>query len=223
MNAVRDLKEWLARRVTLKNIGIRQLREQRMELDNEVRPLRQKLDLLEEDKSRLIAAFADARRLGKREHERFIARQFEELKAQIHHDEANHIRLTKSMRMLLGLERLKENEAWLNARGRASVFNMGLDRLQAYVETASARGELDMEKLDNLLYTLEDADARARESADASTEAALRELEDLVQSREAASPEAAETTAIEQELARVENGIAHLRQAESGWVLREKA
>lgn len=223
MNAVRDIKDWWARRTTLKSIDIRQLREQRMELDNEARQWQHKLDRLEAKKAGLVSAFADAERLGKSERKRFLARQFEELKGQIAHDEARHVRFTKGMRILLGLERLKENEAWLNARGRASVFNMDLDRLQEYVETASARGELDMDKLDSLLYAMEDADARARESADASTEAAMRELEDLAQVREAATPEAAETTAIEQELARMENDLADLNQPDQpGWVLKER-
>ncbi len=220
---VNGFKDWFARRATLKSVDIRQLREQRMDLDNEARQWQRKLDLLEEEKDNLVAAYAVAKQQGRKNHIRFMARQFEELKGQIQYTESRHIRLIKDMRILLGLERIKENEVSLNARGRASVFNMDIDRLQEYVETASARGELDMEKLDNLLYTLEDADARAREAVDASTETALRELDALVEERVAVQPEAGETAAIEAELARMENVIAQAEQtALPTWELKVK-
>lgn len=218
MNAIRDIKAWWERR-TLRNTSIGQLLERRMFLHNQLGLASEKLKDYRNQKERLVDDFIEAKRLDLSERREYLALQLRVLTTEISSKKLFVDRLTKESMLLIGLERLKENEQWLQDSGRAGVFNMDMERLQEYVEQASAKGELDMERLDSLLYTLEDIEARALEGLDASTEAAMRELERLAQEKTLASAESREAAAIEEELAKMESGIADLRQPHpSTWI-----
>lgn len=168
----------LSRDWALRMVSAESLRAERIALDNLRRDLEQELAQLEADRERLVEDYATARLGSSAEHLRCIGRQYETCKGRLRQMEARHALVSKQIRVLHGLEKIKE-DARFRQRG-SGVLASDLARLQASVETATARSELNQTQLDNLLDVMSDAEIRASLARDAGLTDAMRELDDLV-------------------------------------------
>lgn len=158
------------------------LRSERIALQNEERKLGKDLGRLSEERERLVQEYSVARDLGDEQQKKCVARRFEEIKDQQKALDSSHAFLTKRMRVLNGILRIKEKEAFLKRVG-SSVLNLDLIELQAFVERATDDGELTDERLDTLLETMGDAADRASSVEDAGLVSVVSELDTLADAR----------------------------------------
>ncbi len=199
--------KWFAGKAGVAAISLQALREERVGLDNEARRLRRDQERVEADLRFLIADYQAARRdAASPEQLRFRARQYAELKGQIRHLEAQHDLVIKQMRLLQGLEQVKDNEARFRGDGRHSVLSVDLEQLRDSVQKEIAQNELGRERLDDLLHIMEDADERASIVRDVSLTDAMHELESLAGSSDGVSEEI-DTAAIESAVARIDREL----------------
>lgn len=207
MSAFWNPRKWFAGKGGVAAVSLQALSEERVGLDNEARRLRQAQERVEIDLRYLVADYQALRReSGSPEQLRFRARQYAELKAQVRHLEAQHDLVIKQMRLLQGLEQVKDNEARFRGDRRHSVLSVDLEQLRDSVQKEIAKNELGRERLDDLLHIMEDADERASIARDVSLIDAMQELEDLAGSSDRVLEEIG-TAAIESAVARIDREL----------------
>lgn len=207
MSAFWNPRKWFAGKGGVAAVSLQALSEERVGLDNEARRLRQAQERVEIDLRYLVADYQALRReSGSPEQLRFRARQYAELKAQSRHLEAQHDLVIKQMRLLQGLEQVKDNEARFRGDRCHSVLSVDLEKLRDSVQKEIAQNELGRERLDDLLHIMEDADERASIARDVSLIDAMQELEDLAGSSDSVLEEIG-TAAIESAVARIDREL----------------
>ena len=177
------IQQFLGRsKSTIASVTADSLRTERIALQNEERKLGKDLGRLGDERERLVQEYSVARDLGDEQQKKCIARRFEEIKDQQIALDGSHAFLTKRMRVLNGILRIKEKEAFLKRVG-SSVLNLDLVELQSFVERATDEGELTDERLDTLLETMGDAADRASSVEDAGLVSVVNELDTLADAR----------------------------------------
>jgi hypothetical protein len=140
---------------TLEDIGLDDLRREKVRLDQEERKLLARIREIESDKKKL---FEEGVKNASEREQKMLARKIKEQDLEARNLDRNLEFISKQLRILGGFIQLKENQRMLADTGVASVLNgIDLQTLQIYIDRASVDGEFHMDKFDEILRTLEGA------------------------------------------------------------------
>jgi hypothetical protein len=185
-----------ARRVSLDDLQVDDLRKEKIRLEQEERKMLSRLKEVEKQKRQL---FEEGVRNAGNTEQRVIARRIKELDVEAGNMDRMLQIISKQMRTINGLLMIKERARMASESGLTSLLHgIDLQELIIYIDKASVDGEFHMDKFDELLRTLEEADAirpEIREDQDV-----LEIMKAMQQAREAMdSPEAIEAQYSEME------------------------
>ncbi len=172
---------------TLEDLKLDDLRREKVRLDQEERKMLARLRDVEGKKRQL---FEEGVRNASEREQRVIARRIKELDVRASNMDSMLQAISKQMRILNGLVQVKERARVMAETGISKLLSdIDLGDLIVYIDRASVDGEFAMNKFDDLLGILEEADSLSpeyREDQD------VNEIMQAMQSaREAAdSPEA---------------------------------
>lgn len=172
---------------TLEDIKLDDLRREKVRLEQEERKMLARLRDVEGKKRQL---FEEGVRNASEREQRVIARRIKELDVRASNMDRMLGAISKQMRIFNGLIEVKERERLFAESGTSKkIFDMDLQDLIVYVDKASVDGEFALNKFDDLLGVLEEADSLSPQYREDT------EISDIMQAmqsaREAAdSPEA---------------------------------
>ena len=148
-------KGWFGdRKQTLEDLSLDEMRKEKIRLDQEEKKLMLRLDQIEEQKKKV---FLMGREEPSERKKMVLARKFKELDVQAKSMERNLQYFSKQLRIINGFMNLKENRRILQESGLTAIIsNMDLQELQIYVDQASIDGTFQLEKLQEVLGTLEE-------------------------------------------------------------------
>jgi len=148
-------KGWFGdRKQTLEDLSLDEMRKEKIRLDQEEKKLMLRLDQIEADKKKV---FLMGREEASERKKMVLARKFKELDVQAKSMERNLQYFSKQLRIINGFMNLKENRRILQESGLTAIIsNMDLQELQIYVDQASIDGTFQLEKLQEVLGTLEE-------------------------------------------------------------------
>ena len=148
-------KGWFGdRKQTLEDLSLDEMRKEKIRLDQEEKKLMLRLDQIEADKKKV---FLMGREEPSERKKMVLARKFKELDVQAKSMERNLQYFSKQLRIINGFMNLKENRRILQESGLTAIIsNMDLQELQIYVDQASIDGTFQLEKLQEVLGTLEE-------------------------------------------------------------------
>jgi hypothetical protein len=185
-----------AQRVGLDDLQVDDLRKEKIRLEQRERKMLSRLKEVEKQKRQL---FEEGVRNAGNTEQRVIARRIKELDVEAGNMDRMLQIISKQMRTINGLLMIKERARMASESGLTSLLHgIDLQELIIYIDKASVDGEFHMDKFDELLRTLEEADAirpEIREDQDV-----LEIMKAMQQAREAMdSPEAIEAQYSEME------------------------
>lgn len=154
------ITDLFTRRKTIKTIKAEDLRKERIGLENEERRLEKDLGRMRGDEQRLRAEYAVATEAKDTHQRRVLARRLQDVGKQMGNLDQRHAILLKQMTVVSGLAQIKDNEAFFERIGASSAINrMDIVELQQYVEQASLDGELNNERLAQLVESMDQANS----------------------------------------------------------------
>jgi len=150
---------------TFEDVKVEDLQKERIHLENEERRLIKEMTRMQENDRQLLSEYAAAKAANDPTQQKILGRKLQELRHQIKSQDQRHGVLTKHKRMVSNLLVLKDNQAFFERLGANSILNkMDLVELQSYVEQAAADGELNNEKLETLIATMDETNATLSQS-----------------------------------------------------------
>lgn len=184
------VKKLFARRRSLEDIGMDELRRERIRLEHEEKRYVRRIDEIEEDKK---ALFMQGKDETSRRKQIIIARKIKEKEAEAKNIDRNLRLFSRQLRIVNGLVQLKENELIIKQSGISSIISrLDLQELQSYVLQATVDGEFHMDKFQDIISTLERSEVLAGPTAeDAEIMALVGAMQDAHDAEEM-DPEAAE-------------------------------
>ncbi len=143
----------------LKDIGLDDLRREKIRLEQEERKMLDRIKKLEGKKRALFEQ--GTRDISDRER-RVLARKIKDLDVEANNLDRMLQAFSKQMRIVTGLTQVKERARVMESSGLSSVLSdIDLQELIVYIDKASVDGEFQISKLDDLLGALEEADSLA--------------------------------------------------------------
>ncbi len=172
---------------TIEDIKLDDLRREKVRLEQEERKMLDRLRKLEAKKR---ALFEEGVRNPSEREQRVLARRIKELDVQANSMDSMLQAISKQMRILNGLIQVKERTRIMSESGFSKLLSeMDLGDLISYVDKASVEGEFHMNKFDDLINVLEEADNLSPEYRE--DQDVLQIMQAMQSAREAAdSPEA---------------------------------
>ena len=155
-------------RRTLDGLSAEDIRRERIKFEQTEAKITREIEELEKQKD---ALFAKGVKSGSERQKLQCARKIKEVEGQIQARDQQLSLISRNLRVLHGVEQLKNNERVLRDLGMEGlVKKMDLAELQRYVEEAMVEGELQMDRFNEILTTLDGAGKVYRvESDDAET------------------------------------------------------
>jgi len=151
-------------KVRLEDLSLDDLRREKVRLDQEERKLLKRLRDLEQRKK---ALFAEGVRNSSEREQRAIARRIKELDVEARNLDRLLQVISKQQRILNGLIQLKESARVMQSTGISRILKeIDLQDLILYIDRASVDGEFHLDKFDELIGALEQADAVSPEIAE---------------------------------------------------------
>jgi len=145
------------KKVNLEDVKLDDLKREKVRLDQEERKMLAELRDVENQKRRL---FEEGVRVASEREQRVIARRIKEIDLQAQNMDRMMQAVSKQMRIINGLIQIKDRARLSRESGIVSLIqDIDLQDLILYIDKASVDGEFHMEKFDEILYTLEKADA----------------------------------------------------------------
>lgn len=183
------------RKRTLADIGLDELRRERIGLEQEESKVIGRIEGLEQQKLQLFMRGKDEASELQR---RMLANKIKELDAQAKSLSQNLAFISRQLRIINGFTQLKENERLLQMSNVSSLISrMDLSELQTFVDRASLEGVFQMDKFKEILGTLEEGEQVVGETeADEDVAAIMRAFEEA-KLAEAEDPAEAERIARE--------------------------
>lgn len=155
--AVTDaLKNLLKRKKSIDRVSMDELRREKIRLSQEESRLTSQVEKLERQKQELFIKGKDE---PSQRQQMIVARKIKELDARAKNADKMLRMISSQIRALNGFVQLKENQQLLKERGLSSLIGkIDLPRLQRLVEDASVEGQLQMDKLADMVTTLEESE-----------------------------------------------------------------
>ncbi len=151
---------------TLDNIKVEDLTSQLKTLDINERTLNKQLSDANARQAKVIEDYKRARTENNEVQAKFLSRQFESIEPEIKALQSRHASLTKQKRVIHGLKLMKENADFLTKIGDGVLSKMNIADLQGVIEKATAEGELNEERLNDVVATLDISLSHADTSQD---------------------------------------------------------
>lgn len=146
---------------SLDDVKLDDLRRERVRLEQEERKMLARLRDVENKKRKL---FEDGVKNPSEREQRVIARRIKELDVRANNMDRMLQAISKQMRVINGLTQVKERNRMMAETGLSQlVADIDLGELIHYVDEASVDGEFHMDKFDELLGVLEEADSLSPE------------------------------------------------------------
>lgn len=143
-------------KIRLEDISMDDLQREKVRLDQEQRKMLAQLRDLEGEKKKL---FAEGVRNASEREQRMIARRIKEVEQSIEGKDRMMQSLSKQLRTTNGLLMIKERVRMQSESGIASLISqIDLGDLVTYVDKASVDGEFQMNKFDQVLNAMEEAE-----------------------------------------------------------------
>lgn len=159
---------------TLADLGLDDLRREKIRIEQEERKILARIRDLETQKRRL---FEQGTRLSSEREQRALARQIRDLDVQAQNMDRMLQAFSKQMRVITGLLQIKERQIHNGASAFSELVNqLDLQEVLLYVDHSSVEGEFHLSKFDQILGAMEEAEALRPH---------LREEEDVLQILEA--------------------------------------
>jgi len=159
-----DAKAQTPEKVRLEDLSLDDLRREKVRLDQEERKLLARLRDLEKRKKVL---FAEGVRNSSEREQRAIARRIKDLDVEARNLDRLLRVVSKQQRILNGLIQIKESARVMQSTGISRILKeIDLQDLILYIDQASVDGEFHLDKFDELIRTLEQADAVSPEIAE---------------------------------------------------------
>ena len=196
-----------ASKASLNDLTLDDLTKEKIRFEQEERKMLSRLREVEAQKRKL---FEDGvQNAGTRE-QRVIARRIKELDVEANNMDRLLQAISKQMRIINGLVQVKERSRVLADSGVSGMLkDIDLQELIVYVDKASVEGEFHMDKFDELLRTLEEADAISPDYAE--DEDVLDIMNAMQRAREASdSPDA-----MEEQFKEMSQRITHSKEEDS--------
>jgi hypothetical protein len=149
-------KGFFTRKEKLADLNMDELRKARAQLEFEQDRILSQIDEIEKQKAKLDADGRSERQARK---QRILAQQMLQLEAQAKHHDRTLAILAKQARVVSGFIFLKENARVLASTPLGDIIS-GMDtaELQAYVDSATIDGSLQLDKLEQLLGVLDEGE-----------------------------------------------------------------
>ncbi len=143
--------------IHLDDLSLDDLRREKIRIEMEERKMLSRLRALEAKKFRL---FEEGSRTDSDREQRVFARQIRDKDLQAHNMDRMLQAFSKQMRILTGLIQVKERQRHLQSSGLGDILNgIDLQDLMHYVDQASVDGKFHINKFDDILNAMEEADA----------------------------------------------------------------
>ena len=174
----------------LQDVSLDELRREKIRFDQEERKMLARLREVEEQKRKL---FEEGVRNASEREQRVLARRIKEVDVEAGNMDRMLQAISKQMRIINGLIQVKERYRVLAESGISGILkDIDLQDLIIYIDKASVDGEFHMDKFDEVIRALEEADASRTEYNEESD--VLDIMRAMQQAREAGdSPEALES------------------------------
>jgi hypothetical protein len=145
------------KKARLEDLSIDDLQREKIRLAQEERKLIARLKEVEKQKKQL---FAEGVQNDSDRERRVIARRIKELDVEANNMDRMLQIISKQMRTLNGLMQLKERARMASESGLTNLItNLDLEELIRYIDKASVDGEFNMDKFNQVLEALEEAEA----------------------------------------------------------------
>ncbi len=185
-NAVKNL---FKRKKSIDKVSMDELRREKIRLTQEESRMTSQMEKLERQKQELFAKGKDE---PAQRQQMIIARKIKELDVQAKNSDKMLRMISSQVRALNGFVQLKENQRFLKERGVSSLIGkIDLPRLQHLVEDASVEGQLQMDKLANMVTTLEESERLVGVGAEDSDTLAIVSAMQEAKAAEEENPEVA--------------------------------
>jgi len=146
-------------KASLDDLSLDDLRREKIRLDQEERKLLERLRNAEAQKRTL---FEEGVRKASEREQRVIARKIKELDVEATSMDRTLDAISKQTRIINGLLQVKERYRFLQESGVSSLLkDIDLQELIIYIDKASVDGEFHLDKFDELINALEEADSIA--------------------------------------------------------------
>jgi hypothetical protein len=188
MEILDAIKRMFSGKKRLDKITSDEIRRERIRLEQTEQRVGREVEDLE---ARKRALFAKGRDESSQRQQIALARKIKELDAAAQAKDRQSAMISRQMRILSGLQILKENTSLIKDMGVSSIVSrMDLADLQAYVDKATVEGQFQMERFAEILKTIETPEGMELAGEDSDTlaiVAAMQEAKDAEQD----TPEAA--------------------------------
>ena len=146
-------------KASLTDLSLDDLRREKIRLDQEERKMLERLKNAETQKR---ALFEEGVRKSSEREQRVIARKIKELDVEANSMDRTLDAISKQTRIINGLLQVKERYRFLQESGVSSLLkDIDLQELIVYIDKASVDGEFHLDKFDELINALEEADSLA--------------------------------------------------------------
>jgi len=148
-------KKLFGKNETIDDLSRTDLQAERIRLEHEEKKVLDRIQQLEQEKTRLFAQGKDETSVRQ---QRILARRVQDADQQVQSLDRTLAFFSQQRRIIQGFIQLKENQALLHETGVSSIVaSMDLQTLQSYISQASVDGEFQMEKFKDILTSLEEA------------------------------------------------------------------
>jgi hypothetical protein len=152
-----NLLSLFGRKKTIDQIGVDELRRERIKLEQFESRVTRDIDNVEKQKEEF---FRKGVGLSSQRQKMQIARKITQLDADVKARDKQLALISKNLQVLVGLSQIKESEEMLKGLGVGGlVSQMDLGDLQKYVEKATVDGRFQMERFTELLDVMQAGDA----------------------------------------------------------------
>ena len=156
MPVLDSLKNLFSRRKTIADVSVDELRRERIRLEQEESKLARRIQEVEGQKQDLFVRGKDETSTRQ---QRIVARKIKELDMRAKNMDKNLQLFSRQLRIINGFTQLKENQRLLEQSGISSIIrNVDLQTLQNYVDQATIDGVFQMDRLSDILTTLEESE-----------------------------------------------------------------
>ena len=155
----------------LADVKLDELKNEKIRLKMEERKLLDKVSKLEDEKK---LVFAEGVNKTSEREQRALARRIMDLDSQAKNIDRMLATIAKQERIINGLVQIKERARQTTESGLGSIIkNIDLENLIVYIDKATVDGEFQISKLDEMLGTLDQAEAAIPELGTDTTEDAI--------------------------------------------------
>ncbi len=162
MDVFEAVSKMFQRKKSIQDITLDELRQERIRLEQEESKLIRRVEDLEAQKKQLFLKGKDETSVRQ---QRIIASKIKDVDVQARNLDKNLQLFSHQLRIMNGFIQIKENQRLLSEHGISSfIDNLDLSTLQSYIEKATVNESFNLEKLKDIVTTMEEGGAATQET-----------------------------------------------------------